>query len=217
MLVQLDPKDYEVAVEKAKADLNDAVATLQSLRTDVPITSITTADLEAAEELGYRIKLLGVAVKTDKGIEQRVHPTMVRKDSAIAQVMDVTNAVTIDAEGIPFRVTLVVAAKTASGDELLDSLESAGAHPKLIWEAGDGDVGTFRKIALTAGGAQEFAVHLEAQGLAVDVSVDHLTTRTKLAGGSDYDLLREELAIPDRDPIFERSLARVARLAQEGQ
>ncbi len=70
------------------------------------ITSITTADLEAADELGYRIKLLGVAVKTDKGIEQRVHPTMVRKDSAIAQVMGVTNAVTIDAEGIP-PITLV--------------------------------------------------------------------------------------------------------------
>src|SRR4051794_29429539 len=70
------------------------------------ITSITTADLEAADELGYRIKLLGVAVKTDKGIEQRVHPTMVRKDSAIAQVMGVTNAVTIDAEGIA-PITLV--------------------------------------------------------------------------------------------------------------
>jgi homoserine dehydrogenase len=70
------------------------------------ITSITTADLEAAEELGYRIKLLGVAVRTDKGIEQRVHPTMVRKDSQIAQVMDVTNAVTVDAEGIP-PITLV--------------------------------------------------------------------------------------------------------------
>ncbi len=54
----------------------------------------------AADELGYRIKLLGVAVKTPQGIEQRVHPTMVRKDSAIAQVMGVTNAVTIDAEGI---------------------------------------------------------------------------------------------------------------------
>jgi len=70
------------------------------------ITSITTADLEAADQLGYRIKLLGVAVKTDKGIEQRVHPTFVRKDAAIAQVMDVTNAVTIDAEGIP-PITLV--------------------------------------------------------------------------------------------------------------
>jgi homoserine dehydrogenase len=39
-------------------------------------------------------------VRTGKGIEQRVHPTMVRKDSAIAQVMGVTNAVTIDAAGI---------------------------------------------------------------------------------------------------------------------
>jgi homoserine dehydrogenase len=64
------------------------------------ISSIAPADLSAADELGYRVKLLGVAVKTPKGIEQRVHPTMVRKESAIAQVMGVTNAVTIDAEGI---------------------------------------------------------------------------------------------------------------------
>jgi homoserine dehydrogenase len=63
------------------------------------ISSITPADLAAADELGYRIKLLGVAVKTANGIEQRVHPTMLRKDSAIAQVMGVTNAVTIDAGG----------------------------------------------------------------------------------------------------------------------
>src|ERR1051325_406868 len=63
------------------------------------ITSITTADLEAADALGYRIKLLGVAVKTEQGIEQRVHPTFVPRDSAIAQVMGVTNAVTIAADG----------------------------------------------------------------------------------------------------------------------
>jgi homoserine dehydrogenase len=64
------------------------------------ISSITPADLTAADELGYRVKLLGVAVRTPKGIEQRVHPTMVRKDSAIAQVMGVTNAVTVDAVDI---------------------------------------------------------------------------------------------------------------------
>ena len=64
------------------------------------ISSIAPADLAAADELGYRVKLLGVAVKTTKGIEQRVHPTMVRKDSAIAQVMGVTNAVTVDVAGI---------------------------------------------------------------------------------------------------------------------
>ena len=70
------------------------------------ISSITLADLDAAAELGYRVKLLGVAVKTDAGIEQRVHPTMVPKDSAIAQVMGVTKAVTVDAEGLA-PITLV--------------------------------------------------------------------------------------------------------------
>ncbi|MET0922771.1 MAG: homoserine dehydrogenase [Xanthobacteraceae bacterium] len=70
------------------------------------ISSIAPEDLAWADELGYRVKLLGVAVKTDKGIEQRVHPTMVPKDTAIAQVMGVTNAVTIDADAIS-PITLV--------------------------------------------------------------------------------------------------------------
>lgn len=70
------------------------------------ISSITPADLKAADELGYRIKLLGVAVATANGIEQRVHPTMVPKVSAIAQVMGVTNAVTIDADAVQ-EITLV--------------------------------------------------------------------------------------------------------------
>ncbi len=70
------------------------------------ISSIAPEDLRAAAELGYRVKLLGVAMRTAKGIEQRVHPTMVPKSSSIAQVMGVTNAVTIDGEGIP-PITLV--------------------------------------------------------------------------------------------------------------
>ncbi|HEU0149094.1 MAG TPA: homoserine dehydrogenase [Bradyrhizobium sp.] len=70
------------------------------------ISSIAPADLRAADDLGYRVKLLGVAMRTPKGIEQRVHPTMVPKSSSIAQVMGVTNAVTIDGEGIP-PITLV--------------------------------------------------------------------------------------------------------------
>ncbi len=70
------------------------------------ISSITLADLDAAAELGYRVKLLGVAVKTEAGIEQRVHPTMVPRESAIAQVMGVTNAVTVDADGLA-PITLV--------------------------------------------------------------------------------------------------------------
>src|SRR3979490_3576344 len=70
------------------------------------ISSIAPEDLAWADELGYRVKLLGVAVKTENGIEQRVHPTMVRKDTAIAQVMGVTNAVSIDADAV-HAITLV--------------------------------------------------------------------------------------------------------------
>jgi homoserine dehydrogenase len=70
------------------------------------IEHVTTADLRAADELGYRIKLLGVAQRTPHGVEQRVHPTMVRKTTSIAQVMGVTNAVTIDADAV-HELTLV--------------------------------------------------------------------------------------------------------------
>jgi len=64
------------------------------------IESISLDDLRAAEELGYRVKLLGVTQRSAEGIEQRVHPSMVPKTSAIAQIMGVTNAVTIDADAV---------------------------------------------------------------------------------------------------------------------
>jgi homoserine dehydrogenase len=62
------------------------------------IETITEADIEAAEDMGYRIKLLGVATRSEGGIEGRVNPAMVPKDSAIAEVSGVTNAVAIDAD-----------------------------------------------------------------------------------------------------------------------
>lgn len=62
------------------------------------IGNITQADIRAARELGYRIKLLGVSQRTEAGIEQRVHPTMVPVNSVIAQVHGVTNAVAIETD-----------------------------------------------------------------------------------------------------------------------
>jgi len=62
------------------------------------IASITPADIAAAKELGYKIKLLGVALRTESGIEQRVHPTMLPSHSAIAQVDGVLNCVAVDGD-----------------------------------------------------------------------------------------------------------------------
>jgi len=64
------------------------------------ITKITTQDVEYADELGYTIKHLGITRRTDKGIEQRVHPTMIPKTRLLANVNGVMNAVLIYGDAV---------------------------------------------------------------------------------------------------------------------
>ena len=64
------------------------------------IRSISPVDLRAADDLGYRVKLLGVAERTAQGIETRVHPTMVAKGSPLAEIRGVTNAVAVNADAV---------------------------------------------------------------------------------------------------------------------
>jgi len=62
------------------------------------ITKLTSADVNYAEALGYRIKHLGVARRTDAGIELRVHPTLIPADRLIANVNGVMNAVMVNGD-----------------------------------------------------------------------------------------------------------------------
>jgi homoserine dehydrogenase len=78
------------------------------------IDNVTIEDIRNADDLGYKIKLLGVAARTEDGIEQRVHPTLVPKGSPIADVDGVFNAVAIKA--------------SFAGDLMLEG-RGAGAHP----------------------------------------------------------------------------------------
>lgn len=64
------------------------------------ITKLTTADVNYAEQLGYRIKHLGVARRTEAGIELRVHPTLIPADRLIANVNGVMNAVMVNADAV---------------------------------------------------------------------------------------------------------------------
>lgn len=57
------------------------------------VRRIAPLDLEFARELGFKIKLLGIAEQTEDGVSQRVHPTMVPVDAPIAAIEGVTNAV----------------------------------------------------------------------------------------------------------------------------
>ena len=62
------------------------------------IRHVSRLDIDFAEELGYRIKLLGIARLTDHGLEQRVHPCMVRRETPIAAVEGVFNGVVAEGD-----------------------------------------------------------------------------------------------------------------------
>jgi homoserine dehydrogenase len=78
------------------------------------IEAITLDDIRNAGDLGYKIKLLGVAVRHEQGVEQRVHPTLVRKGAPMADTDGVFNAVAIKGDFV--------------GDLFLEG-RGAGAHP----------------------------------------------------------------------------------------
>jgi homoserine dehydrogenase len=127
------------------------------------ITSITPADIEAADELGYRIKLLGVASRTDSGIEQRVHPTMVPKSSAIARIDGVTNAVAVEAD---FVGQLVLSGPGAGGEATASSVMSD------IADIARGDrVGTFGRPATSLEPYRRAGIRLHEGGYYIRLSV----------------------------------------------
>lgn len=64
------------------------------------ITRLTTADVNYAETLGYRIKHLGIARRTEQGVELRVHPTLIPADRLLANVNGVMNAVMVQGDAV---------------------------------------------------------------------------------------------------------------------
>src|SRR5512139_3847682 len=64
------------------------------------IARLTQEDIRYAEELGYRIKLLGITKRVEKGIELRVHPTLVPARRLIANVEGVMNAILVKGDAV---------------------------------------------------------------------------------------------------------------------
>jgi homoserine dehydrogenase len=64
------------------------------------ITKLTREDIRYAEQLGYRVKLLGITKRTDKGVELRVHPTLIPEKRLIANVNGAMNAVVVKGDAV---------------------------------------------------------------------------------------------------------------------
>ena len=64
------------------------------------ITKLAQADIKYAEELGYRIKLLGITKRTTNGVELRVHPTLIPEKRLVANVNGAMNAVVVKGDAV---------------------------------------------------------------------------------------------------------------------
>ena len=64
------------------------------------ITKLESKDIRYAEELGYRVKLLGITKRSDKGVELRVHPTLIPEKRLIANVNGAMNAVVVKGDAV---------------------------------------------------------------------------------------------------------------------
>ncbi|MFC3530636.1 homoserine dehydrogenase [Vogesella facilis] len=64
------------------------------------ISKLAGKDIQYAEELGYRVKLIGLTRRTEQGVELRVHPTLIPEDQLIANVNGVMNAVLVRGDAV---------------------------------------------------------------------------------------------------------------------
>ena len=101
------------------------------------IRNISALDIEFARELGYRIKLLGIARRGEHGLEHRVHPCMVSIDTPIARVSGVLNAVVVEGDYVGRTVFEGAGAgerPTASAvvGDLIDLARGHGAPPFAV-------------------------------------------------------------------------------------
>ncbi|MEO9192009.1 MAG: homoserine dehydrogenase [Acetobacteraceae bacterium] len=114
------------------------------------IRAISALDIGFARELGYRIKLLGIARATDRGIEARVHPAMVPEHAPIARVDGVFNAIVIEGDFVG-RIMLegrgAGAGPTASA-VAADLIDIARGRATPVWGASAGALSTAPSVPI---------------------------------------------------------------------
>ena len=116
------------------------------------IRAVSALDIAFATELGYRIKLLGIARRTEAGIESRVHPCMVPQAAPIARVDGVFNAVVAEGDFVG-RVMLegrgAGAGPTASA-VVADLIDLARGRATPVWGADDTALADLPAVPMSA-------------------------------------------------------------------
>jgi homoserine dehydrogenase len=172
------------------------------------ITRLQAADIRYAEQLGYRIKLLGVTKRRDKGIELRVHPTLIPATRLIANVEGAMNAVVVhgDAVGTTLYYGKGAGAEPTASAVIADLVDITRLHtadpdhrvPSLAFQPGEmqdipilpmSEVVTAFYLRLVV--ADEAGVLARITGILADhgISIDAVLQRESAEGEAQTDLI----------------------------
>ncbi len=115
------------------------------------IRRVSALDISFAEELGYRIKLLGIARRTAEGVEMRVHPAMVPKQSLLAPVDGVYNAVLLESDfaGTVFLQGRGAGAGPTASAVVADLIDIARGSRVPVWGAGQAALDAGRPVPIS--------------------------------------------------------------------
>ena len=114
------------------------------------IRAVSALDIAFARDLGYRIKLLGIARRTEGGIEARVHPAMVPENAPIARVEGVYNAVVAEGD---FVGTVMLEGRGAGAGPtasavVADLIDLARGRATPVWGAANGALGAAPSVGI---------------------------------------------------------------------
>jgi homoserine dehydrogenase len=191
------------------------------------ISKITALDVKYAEELGYRIKHLGIARRRDNGIELRVHPTLIPQEELLANVNGVKNAVLVQANAVG--PTLYYGAGAGAGPtasaivaDVVDlvrdnsyTADGAGTVPQLAFEDLT-DLPILPREAMTTG--YYLRVNAEDQtGVLADItsilsragiSIDAIMQQTRLKDSIPIVILTD----PIQEAVMDSAIAKIQAL-----
>ena len=191
------------------------------------ISKITAQDVKYAEEFGYRIKHLGIARRTETGIELRVHPTLIPEEELLANVNGVKNAVLVQSNAVG--PTLYYGAGAGAGPtasavvaDIIDIVrdisyteDGAGTIPHFAFEALS-DLPILSREEMTTG----YYIRVNAEdetGVLADVttilsragiSIDAIMQQTRLKDLIPIVILTD----PIQESIMDEALAKIQAL-----
>ena len=145
------------------------------------ITGVTKEDIYYGKKLGYTLKLLGVGKRTEKGIEVRVHPTLVSDRNPLASVSDAFNAVKIVGDSVgDIMLYGRGAGALPTGSAIVSDVLYAAKHPEISYSSFKNTREADKNTKFTADFSSKYCIRMRVKA-AVLVLITHETHESHIA------------------------------------